>query len=62
MLEMMFGSEKGRTIMPGVKLGDGAITGAHTVLRRDVPPYAIVAGNLSREKSANGSTKRPHKH
>ncbi len=33
------------TIMPGVKIGSGAIIGTHAVVSRDVPPYAIVAGN-----------------
>lgn len=32
-------------IMPGVTIGDGAIIGARAVVTRDVPPYAIVAGN-----------------
>lgn len=32
-------------VMPGIKIGSGAIIGAHTVVARDVPPYAIVAGN-----------------
>lgn len=31
-------------IMPGVKIGDGAIIGAGSVATKDVPPYAIVAG------------------
>jgi len=31
-------------IMPGVKIGSHAIIGAASVVTRDVPPYAIVAG------------------
>jgi virginiamycin A acetyltransferase len=33
------------TFMPGVKVGDGAVVAARSVVTRDVPPYAIVAGN-----------------
>lgn len=33
------------TIMPGVRIGDGAIVAAGSVVTRDVPPYAIVGGN-----------------
>lgn len=33
------------TIMPGVKIGDGAIIGAKSVVTKDVEPYTIVAGN-----------------
>ncbi|MBF9234502.1 CatB-related O-acetyltransferase [Microvirga alba] len=33
------------TIMPGVKIGDGAIIAAKSVVTADVPPYAIVGGN-----------------
>lgn len=32
-------------IMSGVRIGDGAVVGARAVVTRDVPPYAIVAGN-----------------
>lgn len=33
------------TIMPGVAIGHGAIVAAKAVVGRNVPPYAIVAGN-----------------
>lgn len=31
-------------IMPGVKIGDGAIIGTRAVATKDVPPYTIVGG------------------
>ncbi|MBX6721709.1 MAG: CatB-related O-acetyltransferase [Dactylosporangium sp.] len=33
------------TVMPGVRIGDGAIIAAKAVVTRDVPPYTIVGGN-----------------
>ncbi len=36
------------TILPGVTIGDGAIVAAKSVVTKDVPPYAIVAGNPAR--------------
>jgi acetyltransferase-like isoleucine patch superfamily enzyme len=35
----------GATILGGVTIGTGAVVGAGAVVRRDVPPYAVVAGN-----------------
>lgn len=35
-------------ILSGVTIGDGAVIGARAVVARDVPPYAIVAGNPAR--------------
>lgn len=32
------------TILRGVEIGDGAIVGANSVVTKNVPPYAIVAG------------------
>ena len=36
---------EGVTILSGVTIGDGAVIGARTVVTKDVPPYAIFAGN-----------------
>lgn len=33
------------TIMPGIKIGDGAIIGAKSVVTHNVEPYTIVGGN-----------------
>lgn len=35
----------GATIMPGVKIGNGAIVATGAVVTQDVPPYAIIGGN-----------------
>lgn len=35
-------------IMPGVRIGDGAIIAARSVVTADIPPYAIVGGNPAR--------------
>lgn len=36
------------TLLPGVKVGHGAVIGAMSVVTENVPPYAIVAGNPAR--------------
>jgi acetyltransferase-like isoleucine patch superfamily enzyme len=36
------------TVLPGVTIGRSAMVGAGAVVTRDVPPYAIVAGNPAR--------------
>ena len=35
-------------ILPGVTIHDGAVVGAGSVVTKDVPPLAIVAGNPAR--------------
>ena len=36
------------TILPGVHIGNGAVIGASSVVTKNVPDYAIVAGNPSK--------------
>ncbi|MCP4606048.1 MAG: Vat family streptogramin A O-acetyltransferase [Proteobacteria bacterium] len=33
------------TIMPGVKVGNGAVIASKSVVTKDVPPYSVVGGN-----------------
>ena len=35
-------------ILPGVKIGDGAIIAAHSVVTKDVEPYTLAGGNPAR--------------
>jgi len=44
--DVWIGSEA--MIMPGVKIGDGAIIGTRALVTRDVEPYAVVGGNPAR--------------
>lgn len=39
----------GATLMPGVRIGDGAIVAAQSVVTRSVEPYTVVGGNPARE-------------
>ncbi|MFM9072251.1 MAG: acyltransferase [Cyanobium sp.] len=35
----------GAVVMPGVTLGRGCIVGSRSIVREDIPPYAVVAGD-----------------
>jgi acetyltransferase-like isoleucine patch superfamily enzyme len=38
----------GTVVLPGVKIGDGAVVGASSVVTADVAPYTVVAGTPAR--------------
>lgn len=44
---------EGCTIMPGAKIGDGAIVAAHAVVNGPVPPNTLVVGNPARVVEKN---------
>ncbi len=44
--EVWFGREC--VVMPGVRIGDGAVIGAYSLVTRDVEPYSVVGGNPAR--------------
>jgi acetyltransferase-like isoleucine patch superfamily enzyme len=41
---------QGAYIKPGIKIGNGSVIGAHAVVTKNVPAYAIVAGNPANVK------------
>jgi acetyltransferase-like isoleucine patch superfamily enzyme len=40
---------RGARVLSGVRIGDGAVVGAYSVVTKDVSPYTIVGGNPARE-------------
>lgn len=35
-------------VMPGIKIGDGAVIGSRALVTKDVEPYSIIGGNPSK--------------
>lgn len=48
----------GATIMPGVKIGDGAIIASNSTVTKDVHPYTVVGGNPAKEISKRFSDEK----
>lgn len=48
------------TILPGVTVGEGAVIGSGTVVTKDVPDGAVVAGNPARELPSRVAGSTPH--
>ena len=48
----------GVVLLPGARIGEGAIVGAATVVDCEVPPYAVVAGNPLRVIGSAGPSSR----
>lgn len=47
------------TILPGVRIGDGAIVGAGSLVNRDIPPGALAAGVPARVRRRETGAGRP---
>jgi UDP-2-acetamido-3-amino-2,3-dideoxy-glucuronate N-acetyltransferase len=47
------------TILPGVRIGRGAMVGAGAVVTHDVPSYAVVVGNPARISGYVGEIQKP---
>ncbi|EMH1995379.1 type B chloramphenicol O-acetyltransferase [Acinetobacter baumannii] len=45
--DVWIGSEA--MIMPGIKIGDGAVIGSRSLVTKDVEPYAIIGGNPAKQ-------------
>ncbi len=52
--DVWIGSEA--MIMPGIRVGDGAVIGARALVTRDVAPYEIVRGNPAKVLRTRFST------
>jgi len=47
------------TVLPGVRIGDGAVIGAGSLVNRDIPPGALACGVPARVKKERFRTARP---
>lgn len=47
----------GATILPGVRIGEGSIVGAGSVVNKNIPPYCVVAGVPARFLRKRKNTK-----
>ncbi|MCT6568492.1 CatB-related O-acetyltransferase, partial [Staphylococcus aureus] len=45
--DVWIGSEA--MVMPGIKIGHGAVIGSRSLVTKDVEPYAIVGGNPAKK-------------
>ena len=43
------------TILPGVRIGDGVVVGANSVVTKDIPAFSVVVGNPARIISRSSS-------
>lgn len=46
----------GSIILPGIRVGEGAIVGAGSVVTKEVPPFCIVAGNPAKFLRKRGAS------
>ena len=49
----------GSLVLPGVRIGRGAVVGAHSTVTRDVGPGRLVVGSPARDVGPAGSVRRP---